>query len=588
MRLGKWQPEQLSTDTITTAAVTVDSLPAIDSFRFVPQLVGSAGAESIQIGVWSNTTTLEGMYQFQGIGLFKIPSSAGTSTSGSSGTWTGFHYLNPTIPNPTMSSLQRASDNTMPYFGAAPEVVYATATTPNGVITYPDGTTDNFYHPFSNKLLEAASQSTDFKSITSVFGAMTDTSIYASTYGGEGTEIGVDGIQYQKFNELQTPYALYNWEVGFHAPMELAETLLNSQQFDQALNMVHCVFNPYADGSTPTRVWQWTPFKLVSTEQVLETLFDSLKPRQSNQPINNWRDNPFDPHLVARDRPVAYMKWTAMMYIQILTAYGDYYFQLNTLEALPLAIQCYVLASHIYGPAGQLIPKRGTKKVETYYSLLDKWDAFGNAVVEMELAFPFSNQSAQPIGITNDSIVLANIFGFATTKYFCIPSNPNLQALRATLDDRLYKIRNCMDINGNVRSLALWDPPINPMALVEAVASGLSLSSALNDLNTSLPNYRFYPLLQKALEICGDLKTLCQQFMSIRERRDSEALALLRNTQEISIHNLTMIMKQTQLADAKKTQDALRVSARVRQHRVSLPDRVNICAGSELQISVLC
>jgi hypothetical protein len=116
-----------------------------------------------------------------------------------------------------------------------------------------------------------------------------------------------------------------------------------------------------------------------------------------------------------------------------------------------------VLASHGYGPQSQRIPKRGKKKVQTCCSLLGKWDAFSNAVVDMELAFPFSNQTPQPIGLMNNNeLVLANVFGFATTNNFCIPDNPDRQALRDTIDDRLFKIRHCQDIDGNVQSLALW------------------------------------------------------------------------------------------------------------------------------------
>ena len=107
----------------------------------------------------------------------------------------------------------------------------------------------------------------------------------------------------------------------------------------------------------------------------------------------------------------------------ILIAYGDYYFRQkqNMLEAMPMAIQCYILAAHICGPRGQKVPKRGKVQPQTYNSLLDKWDAFSNAMVELELVFPYSNQTPFPIGVSNGVIGLANVFGFATTLYFCIP-----------------------------------------------------------------------------------------------------------------------------------------------------------------------
>lgn len=200
-----------------------------------------------------------------------------------------------------------------------------------------------------------------------------------------------------------------------------------------------------------------------------------------------------------------------MTYIKTLIAYGDYCFRRRTLEELPRALQLYVLASHIYGPQGEKIPKRGKKIPQTYFSLLNKWDTFSNAAVQLELAFPFSNQTPFPWGATQDTvgstavpklkeIALANPFGFATSTYFCLPTNPDLQNLRTTIDTRLFNIRNCLDIGGKPMPLALWEPPIDPGMLVQAVASGLSLSSALNDLNASLPNYRFTWLLGKLLK----------------------------------------------------------------------------------------
>jgi hypothetical protein len=292
----------------------------------------------------------------------------------------------------------------------------------------------------------------------------------------------------------------------------------------------------------------------------LEKLFLGLQPNQSNGAINEWREKPFQPHVVARSRPSAYMKWVVMKYIEILIAYGDYYFRQNTLETIPLAIQCYVLASHVYGPRGQKIPKRGKTLPQTYNSLLDKWDAFSNAMVELELVFPFSNQTPFPIGNSNGVVGLANVFGFATTLYFCIPDNPQLKALRDTIDDRLFKIRHCEDIEGVFRQLPLFEPPIDPALLVQAAAQGLSISSVLNDLNSPMPNYRFYYLLQKALELCSELKGLGNAFLSAKEKRDGEALSLLRARHESSIHNLVMEIKKLQLDEAGKTLDALQQS----------------------------
>ena len=92
--------------------------------------------------------------------------------------------------------------------------------------------------------------------------------------------------------------------------------------------------------------------------------------------------------------------------------------------------------------------------------------------------------------------------------YFCIPQNDKMLGYWDTVADRLYKIRHCMNIEGVVRQLALFEPPIDPGALVKAVAGGLDISSALADLNAPLPLYRFNVLLQKANEVCNDVKAL--------------------------------------------------------------------------------
>jgi hypothetical protein len=49
---------------------------------------------------------------------------------------------------------------------------------------------------------------------------------------------------------------------------------------------------------------------------------------------------------------------------------------------------------------------------------------------------------------------------------FCVPTNPDLLALWDRVEDRLYKIRHCENIDGVVEQLALFAPPINPLQLM--------------------------------------------------------------------------------------------------------------------------
>jgi hypothetical protein len=191
-------------------------------------------------------------------------------------------------------------------------------------------------------------------------------------------------------------------------------------------------------------------------------------------------------------------------------------------------------------------------------SLLDKWDAFENAVVDLELAFPFSNQltTQLPSG-WQPMDDLPNVFGFATTHYFCLPDNPYLTALKDTIDDRLFKLRHCQDINGVVQKLALFQPPLDVGLLVQAAAQGLSISSVLNDLSSPLSNYHFFPLAQKALELCNELKALGSAYLSAKEKDDAEKLAVLRAHHDTVISQLIMDVRVAQKDEASKSLDVL-------------------------------
>ncbi|MBF8277154.1 MAG: hypothetical protein HW390_2227 [Candidatus Brocadiaceae bacterium] len=370
------------------------------------------------------------------------------------------------------------------------------------------------------------------------------------------------------YHELKRPYSLYNWELFFHTPMLLADALSKAQQYEEAMKWFHFVFNPMADGNEDNRFWQFRPFKEIDSQRILDSIFNNLKPNTADKTINEWRNKPFMPHVVARSRPVAYMKWVVMKYIDNLLAWGDYLFRQDTIETINQATQLYVLAGHILGQKPRMIPKRGKTKPQTYLGLLDKWDAFGNAMVELELAAPFSNQTTLPGGMVNNEIVFANIFGIASSLYFCIPNNPKLLGYWDTIADRLYKIRHCQNIEGVFRKLPLFEPPIDPALLVKAAAQGLSIASVLNDLNTPMPNYRFYYLLQKALELCNELKSLGGAMLSAIEKKDNETIALIRAKHEGAMQNLVMEIKKKQLEEAQKNIESLEQNRKAPEARM--------------------
>src|SRR6185312_7106569 len=70
--------------------------------------------------------------------------------------------------------------------------------------------------------------------------------------------------------------------------------------------------------------------------------------------------------------------------------------------------------------------------------------------------------------------------------YFCVPENDKLLGYWNRVADRLFKIRHCMNIEGQVRQLPLFEPPIDPALLVRARAAGLSIAEVLSDVATPM------------------------------------------------------------------------------------------------------
>ncbi|EPS42066.1 hypothetical protein H072_3884 [Dactylellina haptotyla CBS 200.50] len=413
-----------------------------------------------------------------------------------------------------------------------------------------------FDHNIASELMERSTTSQGVDSVYEFLSSINDVSKQKIAFGA--LEMG--------FNEQATSYSLYNWELGMHIVQLLMERLLATQQFEIAINIARLVFDPTIDGSDLSRCWRFLPFKeaLTGSESVVETL-KKLGPKKpdvtmaAEVPINEWKDNPFVAHAVARGRPVVYMKRFVMKYIEILIASGDAYFRENSLESIPLAIQRYVEASHLFGPAPQEVPKLGQSAVKTFHDLDSELDAFSNAKVDMELEFPYSSEPCY-----RGSLIPENerrnidpkdtrLLGLVKSGYFCVPPNPQVSALRNLIDDRFYKIRNSLDIDGKPLTLALFDPPLDPGMLASAAAAGISPSVLLNDTQAPMPNYRFLYILQKAIEMCSELKGIGEQFLSAKEKKDSEALTMLHARQEVLMNTIMLPIKELQLTETQKS-----------------------------------
>ncbi|MFN8484246.1 MAG: neuraminidase-like domain-containing protein [Anaerolineae bacterium] len=350
-----------------------------------------------------------------------------------------------------------------------------------------------------------------------------------------------------------TAYSTYNMELVFHAPMLIAGRLAQNFHFPEAIRWLQYVFN-FTDGQGD--FWKVLPFRRTPKQQI-DDLLAAITARNADatKSLAEWRDNPFRPHLIARRRPIAYMKHVVMKCVEVLCACGDYYFRQDSIESINIATQYYVMAANLLGPRPEQMPARGDTQPRTFAELRSGLDAFGNALVDFENRFPLYSSSSLA-----SSKEAATVLGLTRSSYFCIPQNDKLLGYWDLVADRLFKIRHCMNIEGVVRELPLWDPPIDPALLVQAVAQGLDLGSVLADLSAPLPSYRFRAMFQRAVDVANDLKSLGALMLSTLEKRDAEALALMRQQHERTMLDLVRTVRQMQIEEANTALEALQKS----------------------------
>jgi len=359
-------------------------------------------------------------------------------------------------------------------------------------------------------------------------------------------------------------YAAYNWELFFHVPMAIAVHLSKNQRYADAQHWFHYLFDPTddSDGPTPQRFWKVRPFQetdVTRIEELLTNLSTGADPKlraDTIRDIEAWRDAPFRPHLVARFRPQAYMYKTVMAYLDNLIDWGDSLFRQDTGEAIDEALTVYVLAANILGPRPQAVPQKGTVGPQTYANLRRDLQEFGVVMRDVEADVPFDLMPL-PGASNGDDDQLSTVRGLGKALYFPVPANDRLLGYWDTVADRLFKIRNSLNLQGTFRQLALFEPPIDPGMLVRAAAAGLDVAAITNGINQPLPLVRFASLAQKATELVQEVKALGAGMLAAIEKQDGEALALLRAGHERAALEFAEQARYGQLQEAVKSREAL-------------------------------
>ncbi|WP_068775022.1 neuraminidase-like domain-containing protein [Paenibacillus sp. FJAT-26967] len=283
-------------------------------------------------------------------------------------------------------------------------------------------------------------------------------------------------------------------------------------------------------GNPAARFWQFNPFR----NHTLESLKDQLT---NPQEISAYNMDPFDPDAIAGLRIGAYDKAVVMAYIDNLLQWGDSYFAQYTWEAIVTATMMYVYAYDLLGPRPENLGKSPEPAPKTFADLLAQFkDGIPQFLIALEQETPESGA------------LMTHAPFNALDTYFCVPENEQFIAYWDRVEDRLFKIRHCLNLQGIPQTLALFEPPLDPAQLIRMVSAGVNPLAALKMENQGVP-YRFTFMLERAKSLAGTLTQFGRSLLAALERNDAESLSLLQSTHEKNILNLTTMIKEKQLEE---------------------------------------
>lgn len=359
----------------------------------------------------------------------------------------------------------------------------------------------------------------------------------------------LDGAQV----DFEGSYGPYYWEVFFHIPFLIAKSLTANRQFREAQQWYQFIFNPtkpVSDGLPPgvpekNKYWYFYPFRI---QKSLESITENLT---NEAQIAAYNNDPFDPHAIARLRIGAYEKSIVINYIINIMDWADDLFAQDSWESITEAITLYLLAYDLLGPRPEEVAICDTgDEVITFQKILDEYagQEIPQFLIELESQVP-----------TNSTVQLTSTPFNEIDSVFCVPENDYLIKLWDRIDGQLYKIRNCMNIDGQVRSLALFEPPIDVFQLVSAVATsgGQSPMRILQQLKGNASPYRFSYLIDKAKSTTNTVMDFGSKLLSALEKSDAETLALLQSSNQISLLNMLTINKENEIEMAQDTLEGL-------------------------------
>ncbi|MGH8531325.1 MAG: neuraminidase-like domain-containing protein [Gammaproteobacteria bacterium] len=297
------------------------------------------------------------------------------------------------------------------------------------------------------------------------------------------------------------------------------------------------------------RFWQFQPFRNHTLQDLQDILTDPAQ-------IAIYNNDPFDPFAIARLRIGSFEKAIVMNYLDNLINWGDSMFVRYTWESLTAATMLYIYAYNLLGEKPPNVGPCPTQPPTNFEKIRKKYQGQPGGIPQ----FLIDMENFIPV----NPIIAPGLLGKPFNEidaYFCVPENAQMLAYWDKVEDRLYKIRHCLDLEGKPLKLPLFAPPINPLELVRAAAAGQPGLSVLEQQRPSIPPYRFASMLPHARTLTDTVTTLGSSLLTALDMRDGEALARLRTSQELAILNLTTYTMTQQVENARFALESLQETA---------------------------
>ncbi|MFE2283308.1 neuraminidase-like domain-containing protein [Streptomyces sp. NPDC059443] len=367
----------------------------------------------------------------------------------------------------------------------------------------------------------------------------------------------VEGVDFSP----DSPFGNTNWEIFFHLPDLIRKRLADNKQLDAAFEMQRTFFDPLNGSANPDDSWLFLPLrdaKPVRLEDMLATLSlpagDPARVAMDAQ-IEAMHKYPFQAHRIARLRPLAYKKWAVIEAVRLQLAISkEFHARFPNPEAFNRAFQPCLLAKALLGPRPEVVKPRASMAPRSYAELRPDLDALGNVLLTAESKLAPLAAAAGTASGTASSTQTAGLVQRGAIGYFGIPPDRKLLALWDEAEDRLFKLRNSMTLDGEQIQLPLYPPRIDPAALAEAIGTGMTIDQILDALGATRPPQRFQAAYREAVADAQRLIAIGDALLAAEEQYDNETMAHTRAVQEQAMASMILSVRDKQRAVASGEQ----------------------------------